>query len=367
MSGSRATRVVMRIWLAPSAYHPALGGVEHVTARLAQELVGRGHDVLVVTNQWPDGVPDVETVFDIPVRRLHFTQLGRHPKRWPQHLARSRAVRNGLEALTQPDVVHVHCVAGQAVPLARYCRRHRVRLVVTTHGETAMDEGRAYQRSVLRRNALRMTAWQASELTACSRWTRDHAASLAPAFARAHVVHNGVDVALWSGLPDISVPVFGAYGRHVPQKGFDILVAAFRLVQQRLPTAQLLLGGAGSQTELIRSAAGPGVTFLGRLDPDGVRQLLGAVRVVVVPSVIEPFGLVALEALAAGRRLVYSAVGGLQDLGHGQGWPAPAGDVSALAEAMYRAHVERQRGPTPGRLAEQYSWSAVCDEYLALY
>lgn len=357
----------MRIWLAPSAYFPAVGGVETATARLAEELTHRGHDVLVVTHRWPSGTPDDDLVDGVAVRRVDFGELGRHPGRWRQQVLDHRAARRVLEALPVPDVVHVHCVAGQALPVARYCTRRGIPLVLTTHGETAMDERQVFQRSPLRRRALRQATQVATHLTACSDWTRRHAATYAPRFADAMVIQNGVDLDTWRGLPMVTEPVFAAYGRHAHQKGFDVLLDAFGLLRERLPEARLLLGGEGSQTPVLRAAAGPGVSFTGRLDVVGVRKLLSKSRVVVVPSRIEPFGLVALEALAAERRLVYSAVGGLAEIGRGRGWAATADDPAQLAAAMHRAHLEAPRGADAAELQREYSWDAVSDKYLTLY
>lgn len=357
----------MRIWLAPSAYMPSLGGVEQVTARLARELTARGHEVLVLTHHWPRGTPHSEVMEGVAVERLDFVQRGRRPTSWAPYVTGSRTVVRRLAALPRPDVVHVHCIAGQARHLAAYCREQEVRLVVTTHGETAMDEHEVFQRSAARRTDLRRVAHAADCLTAVSVWTREHARTLASEFGDALIVGNGVDVEEWAGQPEVSAPVFAAYGRHVPQKGFDLLLEAFAVVRRTLPDAQLLIGGTGSQTTSLQAAAGPGVTFEGVLDRRGVRTLLGAARSVVVPSRIEPFGLVALEALAAGRRLVFADTGGLADIGAETGWGFAPGDVPALGEAMLKAHVDPPRGPAIAELAARYSWAAVTDAYLDTY
>jgi len=357
----------VRIWLAPSAYAPAIGGVEEATARLAEVLVQRGHDVRIVTHRWPSTLSEMSIQDGQAVHRLTFTAPSRHPRTWAPHAAGSAVVQRALDALPVPDVVHVHCVAGQAMHLVRYCRRHHVRLVVTTHGETAMDSGRLYQRSPLQRRALRTVASRADVLTACSAWTKMHASGIAAAFSSAEVVPNGVRLSDWTGLPEVSDPVFAAYGRHVRQKGFDVLLHAFRLVRSARPDAQLWLAGVGDQTAELRRLAGPGVQLPGPLDRAGVRALLGRVRTVVVPSLVEPFGIVALEALAAGRRLVYSDVGGLAEVADGHGWPATAGDAHSLAAAMIASLDEPARGPRTDRLECLWSWSAVTDKYLAAY
>ena len=358
----------MKVWLAPSAFYPAIGGVESVTARLANELQARGHEVLVLTNKWPSSASWTERVDGVPVHRLRFVDIGRRPDRWPAYVEASVAVRRTLNALERPDVVHVHCVAGQAVPLAAYCERLHVPLVLTTHGETAMDERQVFQRSALRRHALRRSASSARHLTAVSAWTKAHATSMARTFSRAHVIGNGVDVHAWTGLPVVEAPVYAAYGRHVPQKGFDVLLRAFDTLRQHLPSARLLLGGHGAQTERLSAIAGPGVELVGSLDPAGVRALLGRARIVVVPSLVEPFGLVALEAMAAGRRIVYTNTGGLQEICRSRGFAAEPGDAQGLAAALHAAHSSPDgRTPDTHDLAAEYSWPRITDSYERLY
>jgi glycosyltransferase involved in cell wall biosynthesis len=109
--------------------------------------------------------------------------------------------------------------------------------------------------------------------------------------------------------------------------------------------------------------AGEGVTFVGSLDRGGVVDLLSRSRIVVIPSRIEPFGIVALEALAAGRRLVYARTGGLIEIAAGLGEPVDPLDEKSFIEALVRAvdsdidpHLTRAR-------AESYAWDKVSHTY----
>ncbi|WP_163852289.1 glycosyltransferase family 4 protein [Pseudooceanicola aestuarii] len=115
--------------------------------------------------------------------------------------------------------------------------------------------------------------------------------------------------------PDQPVPgaprlVIGAIGRLDRQKGFDILIAAFR----RLPDPGLALHvyGLGPEQAALRQLAGgdPRIRFMGFADPVAAQS---AVDVVAMPSRWEPYGLVAVETLAAGRTLLINPVDGLSD------------------------------------------------------
>lgn len=358
----------MRIWLAPSAFHPARGGVEELTLQLARTLRRAGHESTVVVHRHPLDLPARDVVEGIPVVRLRLDLPGRSPRAlatYPLALRRQVAELDSLGPA--PDLVHVQCPATQVPALTAFTRRRRIPLVLTTQGEVTMDAGRIYQRSAQMRLALRVGSRAAARLTACSRRAGDDAATVAPAFAGCDVIPNGVDPDQWAVTPLPDEPVFAAWGRHVEQKGFDLLLRAFALVREQEPNAVLRLGGDGAQTAALRSLAGPGVEFLGPLDRAGVQGLLAAARVAVVPSRLEPFGIVAVEAMAAGRGVVWSTNGGLADATGGLGRGVDPTDVPALAAAMLDLH----RDPVPVDLArahaETLAWPRITDRYLEIY
>ena len=359
----------MKIWLAPSAFAPHRGGVEELTLKMAQHLQAAGDVVLVVTNQHPGTLPVSETVEGVPVRRVPFTTPGRRPGPVLHHVCHLRRTRAALDALgAPPDLVHVVCPSTQLPPLAAWGRRRGVPLVLTSQGETAMDAGRLYQRSGWMRRHLRASAQHAAALTSCSAWTAEAAGELAPQFRSSTVIPNGVDPADWTDVPPRpEEPVVAAWGRHVPQKGFDLLLEAWPLVRSQVPGARLTLGGDGPEHERLRGLASPGVELLGSLDRAGVRTLLASARVAVIPSRIEPFGIVAVEALAAGRGLVYSAGTGLAEAAGSCGRAAPVTDREALAGAI----IAELRDPTPateGRdHAERLSWARLSERYRNVY
>lgn len=363
----------MRVWLAPSAFAPHVGGVEELSLKLARHLQDGGHDVLVVTHREPTDLPAVAMVDGVDVRRVRFPAPARWPRAAADYLASRRRVSAALDDLAlsvgRPDVVHVVCAAQQTDHLDRWCRHTGVPLVVTTQGETVMDAHDIYGRSTWMRSVLRRASEHAVGLTACSTWTAEQAATIAPRFARARVILNGVDPHDWAVPDDLPVqPVVGAWGRHVQQKGFDLLLDAWPRVRAHVPGARLLLGGDGPETPRLRSLASPGVELLGPLARDAVRErLLAATRVVVVPSRLEPFGIVAVEALAAGRSVVYSTTGGLGEATGGLGVGVDPTDPQVLAAAV----ITMLRHPDDPRRcrarAQQLSWSLLTREYENVY
>jgi glycogen synthase len=361
----------VKVWIAPSSYFPHKGGVEELTLQIAKQLSTRGHDVLVVAPRNPSDLPTSEVWEGVEVARVAF----RSPRRslramvlFPFLLIAQLRALNTLWRSNRPDLVHIQCSSLQTPLLTLMCMLRRVPLVLTSQGETKMDAHDVYGRSAFMRWSLRWGASRAAALTACSTWTAAAAAEIAPRFGRAAVILNGIDPAQWSVADPVGAPVVCAWGRHVPQKGFDLLLDAFQDVQKVVPDARLLLGGSGPETENLERMAGPGVTFLGALDRRAVQDMLHSSRVAAVPSRLEPFGIVALEAMATGRPVVWSTIGGLGEATQGLGWGVDPNDRTALSSALVEALTASDLDVQKFRAAaEERSWSRITDEYLAVY
>lgn len=187
------------------------------------------------------------------------------------------------------------------------------------------------------------------------------------------------------GLPP--GPTFAYVGRlDSAQKGLDVLLEAHARHLSHLPL-NLIFAGEGEPalaervTAAARAAPLGNVRFLHRLLPQQeVRELLGAVDFVVIPSRFEPFGLIQLEAMAMGALPIASRVGGLRDVilelheQEGFGRLFEPGDSGALAAAM-RELAELARRPVELARARQaaqartqaHSARAMAEQYEQLY
>lgn len=140
-------------------------------------------------------------------------------------------------------------------------------------------------------------------------------------------------------------------GRLETRKGVDVLLDAWPAVLAACPTAHLHVVGSDRSGLARRLAISAGVTWHGQADDATVAQLRGQCLVQAIPSRFESFGLVALEAWAAGMAVVASDVGGLPAIVGDAGLLVPANDHSALAQALLTAldpHVA-QRHATAGQ------------------
>ncbi len=143
-----------------------------------------------------------------------------------------------------------------------------------------------------------------------------------------------VDLGGFLGLPDTDGKIrsIGAFGRFDEQKGFDILIPAF--LQANLDDVTLHLFGDGPmRSELETLAEGdPRVVFHGFIDDPA--RAMAAVDAIAMPSRREPYGLVALEALAAGRALLVSRIDGLIDHALNGAYPVQRLTVDDWADAI---------------------------------
>ena len=324
----------MKVLLISASYHPVLGGLQTVTRQLARSLSESGHEVKVVTNRYPRSLPALETVDGIGVERWPFLypclDALRHRR---LDLALAGAYYNPaavfrfarLAASFNPDVVNVHFPEARLEFVLRARRRFPFRLVVSLHGDEIErwfknTETRPPQ---ARRNLDRLREFlrSADAVTACSQYLLNRASALEPSISgKAQVVYNGYDTSRFTDRRAFPHPrpYVLAYGRHTYKKGFDLLLKAFAVLAERLPHMDLILAGDGEQSQelaALREALGlrDRVILYGRANPEEVIQLLNGCRLVVIPSREEPFGIVAMEAIASGRPVVATRAGGLPE------------------------------------------------------
>ena len=167
-------------------------------------------------------------------------------------------------------------------------------------------------------------------------------------------------------------------GRLVYQKGVNVLIGALSRVLDACPDAKLVIVGEGPmRRQLERDVSFMGiekdVVFTGYLDDWTVRCLLKAADVLVVPSIYEPFGIVALEAMAAMAPVVASDVGGISEIiDNDEGVKVPPDNSEALANGIIKVlHTDEtdvkemvERGY---RKASSMNWNDIAETTFDIY
>jgi 2-deoxystreptamine N-acetyl-D-glucosaminyltransferase/2-deoxystreptamine glucosyltransferase len=359
-----------------AAYDP-IGGMQNHVAELTRCLDRLGVAQLVVTSRLA-GPADharfgvrgqvVRTGLPVPVLRQGWAPL---------------AMRHAL-AGGRPDLVHVHCGEDLAVlPLARLAaRRHHCPLVATIHLSV-----RHALRPVTARGAVLQAAGGAVE-----RWLlpgADAVIALTPSTARllrsdgipagrVRVIPPGYDPALFAAaaddpFPGLSRPRVAYLGRLAPQKDVGTLLAAFA----RLPagTQLLLVGDGPDRTALQRRAqrCGGRVHFTGFVPHAQVPAVLQHADLLVLPSLYEDLSSALIEAMAAGRPVVATRVGGTADLvRHGvNGLLVAPRDPAALATAISQILTDpvaaARMSAAARHTAAAYAWPGLARQVLEVY
>jgi phosphatidyl-myo-inositol alpha-mannosyltransferase len=274
------------------------------------------------------------------------------------------------------DVLHLH---EPLMPLTQwFALRHSPAPIVATfhvhreHGHSWYPRLRWLLAPLMRRVRVRLAVSEAARRTV----VRDFPGHYA-------IVPNGIDCVRFEQPrerpPEMrgSGPFVLAVGRLEPRKGVGALIAAMRLVRERIPAARLVLVGDGPDRNALDTAArqaGVDVSFAGRVADAALPAYYRAADVVCsVPVGGESFGIVLLEAMAAGRPIVATRIEGYEELlaGADSGPLVAIGDPVELANAITDVLADPERGRTLGEhgaaFAVKYDWNTIAKRLEAIY
>lgn len=277
-----------------------------------------------------------------------------------------------------PDLIHVHSL--ECSKLAQwYHERHQVPIVYTCHS-LALRRTKSKARRTIDLRQLRLFRI-AKQITTPSLWQKHQISQYKPALkSKIRVVPNGIHIhstTAPSGTAQSDRILF--VGRLQRIKGIEELVRAISLVQRRRPNVQLDIVGTGSIPyidKLKRLAARLNIShkinWLGKMSHDQVQRIYDSYGCVVVPSRVESFCLVALEAMAHHIPLVATRKGGLSSFVNKQtATIIPSVTPAAIAGALIRMwnNPKRTRAKaSKARIAaEKYTWNRVLSKYEAIF
>jgi glycosyltransferase involved in cell wall biosynthesis len=358
----------MNICCFTDTFFPLVGGAEMVLHNLALQLV-ESEEVHVFAPR----VRKAENKMDVPYR-VH--RYGKPSSK--RFFVRQILVRLAwLQMRYKFDLLHCHSAYPPAYAAATFKRLTGIPMVVRPHGSDVVPGGRIRKNPGLERR-LRRSLSSADAVIAQGQYLRDIILDLGVRDDRVHVIHNGVDLEIFSKSEPFPHPrsyILGL-GNLIPRKGFDILLKAYAGLKE--PKPDLLIAGPGPEANNLKSlvselGVGEKVRFIGFIEGKNKVSLYRSAEFFVCPSRKEPFANVILEALASGLPVVASAVDGNKELviHEKNGLLFEPDDVKGLGECLVSMIRDQHlllklKEAVPDFIA-RFDWKVVARQYLDLY
>src|SRR6201996_5143954 len=387
----------MRVLTFSWEYPPVIeGGLARHVRKLSEHLVGLGVEVHVVTRGGPALAP-VEERHGVVVHRVTEPPFPREDinafVRWVAAMNRDLG-RLGERLLDSHefDLVHSHdWLGGKAA--GRVAERAGRPWLVTVHAtEYGRHQGwvQKYPQSYIHA-AERDMARRADQVITCSRYMRSHVATVFDVpRRRITAMQNGIDVDDLEPVADDLDALRANYaapdeqlvllvGRLVYEKGFHLALDALAPVIKRMGNVRFVVAGTGTaEAGLRRQAWRLGLhrrgVFLGWVGDDMLHSLYRIADMCIVPSIYEPFGIVALEAMASGCLCVVADTGGLREVVPDDGTVGlrfPSRDSAALRDVLERVLTDdAARAQLVAEAREhvlRFDWAEVARQTLGVY
>jgi N-acetyl-alpha-D-glucosaminyl L-malate synthase BshA len=356
--------------------YPTYGGSGVVATELGLELAARGHDVHFISYATPVRMTSAS-------ERLHFHEvevmnypLFDHP---PYTLALASKMYNVAENESL-DLLHVHYAIPHSVSayLARaMLKTRKLPFVTTLHGTDITLVG--MDRSYL--PITRFSIEESDAVTAISEYlaavTRDEfqvrtRVEVIPNFVNCNVFQPADGTCRRKMFAADHERVLAHLSNFRPVKRVPDVIEIFHLVRREIPAKLLMIGDGPDRTIAEWMVREKNLTrdvfFLGKQNQ--VQELINCADVLLLPSDLESFGLVALEAMACGVPAVCSRVGGLPEVVRDgiDGFLAPPRDVQAMAAKALEILKDPAKRETMGRAGRERALSHFCsDKIIPLY
>ena len=367
-----------------------IGGISTHVYHLSRALVEKGTPVRVITCDFPNA-PAEEIIDGVSVSRV---DSGRVPESnfllWIYHL-NSQMISKTTELFETErfELIHAHdWVVGRAAVELK--NRLGLPLISTIHA-TEIGRGGSldgeYRRKV--RDIERLLVEQSDGIICCSNYMLDHIQYVLGAVkTKIRVIPNGVEASRFNNGHQPQLIPTGVsedrktilyVGRIVREKGIFTLLDAFEKLRKRGKDVSLVLVGEGPlkedlAKEVLRRKLNDRVKLAGFVDEKKLVSLYNSSDVFVLPSHYEPFGMVALEAMASRIPVVVSDVGGLSEIVEDgiTGVKVPASDPNALAEGILRVLEDRELSEQLKENAyravqERYRWDMIAEKTIEAY
>ena len=382
-------RVMMLTWEFPPRI---IGGISPHVYYLSRSLAKNGVKVYVVTCDFP-GAPAHETVDSVEVYRVDsYKNPSPDFASWVylMNMNMQKEAASLVRELGGVDIFHAHdwLVANAGIGLKHVFRRPLLATIHSTEYGRRNGIHSDYERMIHETEAwLTYEAWK---VICCSNYMVSHVKWV---FGlpedKLVMIPNGVDAKEYEksdidlnqfrrrfALPEEKIVLF--VGRLVYEKGIHVLINAVPKVLEKVNAKFVIVGNGYMQQSLLEHIRNIGlahkVMFTGFVDDKTLRNLQKCADVSVVPSLFEPFGIVALEAMAAKSPVVVSDTGGLSEIVEHEvtGIKVYPNNPDSLAWGITRVLLDENlanklRENAYRKVVEMYNWERISQQIKRVY
>ncbi len=382
----------MKVFLLTNSYLPQLGGLEIAVYNIAHQLAKKGHRVTVVTGTSNINYSKKIEKGGICVYRMPFIL--------PRIVVRcgyKRAILSLFKCiiapliipltliklgliikLTKPDIVNLHYIAENAFFCLAIKKFLKFKFIVNIHGS---DIDRCSHRSVFARWLTRKTLKEADCVLSNSDYLLCQAKKICPEIAvKSRTIANGIDLKRFEITDEYvnNSKYILSIGNFSFNKGFDVLIKAFNMVHCKYQDLKLLIIGEGSgKTECEKIASEFGISdsvkFLGRKEFLKIPMFLSGCEIFVLPSRKEAFGMVLLEAMAVGKPIVATSVGGVPEVVKERENAilvepdSPGNLAEGIIKLIDNPDLIKQFGNKSKEIVKDFTWDKIVDKYIDVY
>jgi len=364
----------MKILRVVSDLYPAVvGGIGIHAHQMSTGQAKLGQDVTVFTLNY-NNYPKNESVNGYTIIRFpsYFTLCGN-----------SYAPGLVMEILKRKktfDIIHAHSHLFFSTNICVFARLlHSAPLIITNHGLISASTP-AWLNTLYKYTFSTATFHIADHIICYTEVEKEKIEKLGIDPRKISVIHNGVDTNLFAPIaakkPNARKQIVWV-GRYVPGKGVDYLIEAFFRVQEKIPSARLVLVGDGPGKAVIEAKIKKlhlqsSVTLIDYLNNAELPHIYNQSDVVVLPSLMEGVPRTLLEAMACGIPVITTDLPHLQDIVDGAGLVVSPKDPQALADAMITILKDSTLADAMGyygreKIKQGHSWEDTVKKTLKLY
>jgi len=344
-------------------YLPAIGGVEITTHEINKRLVKDGFEIEVITQKEPNA-PEYEVKDGVSIHRISVFE----PLKLRYRIGRVTPHMIPKIFQLEFDILHAHSYGFFPTWASLFSTKP---VVISPHSDPLAKIYPLWD--LFRAIPIR----EADRIVALSEMEKKHLIKRGIKSEKIVIIRNGVTLPPVKGKDiDIHPMILCMARMDIDHKGQDVMLKAMQKMHKKLPDAKLIMVGDGKDFSFLKGMAEnlgleDCVKFTGFLDDAIKWDHLSSCDVLSIAPRIEPFGVVYLEAMACGKPIVTTNVGGIPEVVGDCAVLVPPNDPGSLADALIKVLTDEGLAQTLsqkglGRV-QGFDWDNIVPKYKALY